>query len=1030
MTCWKRHKSFHNLLLVVSFFTIYFVSYADAILAAMSIDLGSQFVKIGIVKPGVPMEIVLNRESRRKTPTVVSIRGKERSFSDQGAHLAVRYPKTGYTYFPDLVGKTPDHPLVQLFQSRFPHFDIRPHKERGMVTFFENEETSYTIEEILGMLLQECKAVAEKFAEQSVKDAVITVPPYYNQAERRALFAAAKIAGLNVLQLMNDNTAAGVNYGMFRRKQFNETATRVLIYDMGASKSTATVLEYSLVKDKMSRDKDPEMRVLGVGYDRTLGGLEMTLRLRDYLAAEFDKLGKAKKPVTSNARAMAKLLKEAERVKQVLTVNADHFAQIEGLFEDQDFRHKVSRDKLEELNSDLWTRIGPPVDVALRMAEISLDQIDTVILMGGGTRMPKVQEKLQAALKGMTLGKYLNQDEAITLGAVYQAAHLSKGFKVKKFMIKEANLFPVRVNFMKENSSTEDQPEGHRVTRSLFGLRNPYPQRKVMTFSKHTADFDIALNYDSNDFLTAAQKSYITSWNQSVASVGGVGNAIHANTEGDAEYKGVKVHFRMDESGVMNLDSAEALFEKPPKADAAGDAKEPSTLSKIGSKISNLFSAGSGTKDDANGDDGSATENKAGKAEKGEPQPPSSRPPGEESENGKQGTTNGSGEQKATGSGDKKSNTTKDKGKNASGKSDSNSSSAKAGTNGGKSSGSGKPVLVKEKLTVTTRLMDSANLTTEEFKESMKRLRAFEVYEKEKAEREEASNALESFLFDMQDKLEQDDYKSLTTDAERESYQNQIKEVKDWFEEQGLETVTKEFKERLKTLKDVMKDLFYKLEEARERPRVIEAIANMLNYSTSFLNGVKNLTEDQQMFTEKEIEALEKLINSTADWWGQKQLEQSNQPSHEKPVITINAVAEKLNVLDREVKYLLNKAKFATPLKAKKAAEEKAAAAAAAAAAKNATSGNETVTGTGAKKTTSETNQTKKDIEIPAAGAPSVDSDDASATVATQTTTANESTDTDSAGAETDSQKPPEGGETDTAHRESEEAGVESHEEL
>lgn len=182
------------------------------------------------------------------------------------------------------------------------------------------------------MLLSEAKSLAERFAgqfsvayfssdlfqiylaiEQPVKDAVVTVPPYFNQAERRSMALAAEIAGLNLLQLINDNTAAGINYGMFRRKEFNETAQTVMIYDMGATKTTATVygnlksmlffgvgskfysiLEFQLVKDKTTKEKNPQMSVLGVGYDRTLGGLEASVRLRDHLVKEFVKQGKVK----------------------------------------------------------------------------------------------------------------------------------------------------------------------------------------------------------------------------------------------------------------------------------------------------------------------------------------------------------------------------------------------------------------------------------------------------------------------------------------------------------------------------------------------------------------------------------------------------------------------------------------------------------------------------------------------------------------------------------------------------------------
>lgn len=178
---------------------------------------------------------------------------------------------------------------------------------------------------------------------QLITDCVITVPSFFNQAERAAMLDAAALADLRVMQLMNDHTAIALNYGIFRRKEINETAQYVIFYDMGAKSTKVSVVEYKLVKTKEKGfvETNPQLQILGVGYDRNLGGLDLTLRLREHLAKKFNEMKKTPKDVRENPRAMAKLLKEANRVKTILSANADHFAQVEGLLDEQDFRVQV-----------------------------------------------------------------------------------------------------------------------------------------------------------------------------------------------------------------------------------------------------------------------------------------------------------------------------------------------------------------------------------------------------------------------------------------------------------------------------------------------------------------------------------------------------------------------------------------------------------------------------------------------------------------------------------------------------------------
>merc|ERR1712110_789107 len=322
-------------------------------------------------------------------------------------------------------------------------------------------------------------------------------------------------------------------------------------YDMGAASTEATIVGFQIVKTKEKgySEAHPQAQVLGVGYDRTLGGAEMTFRMREYLADEFNAMKKTKTDVRSVPRAMGKLLKEAERVKLILSANNDCFAQIENVMEDIDFKLKVTRDKLLELIDDMLPRVTQPVEKALATSAMSMDNIDQVIIIGGGSRIPKVQELLTAFV-GKELGKNLNADEAAALGSVYRTADISSGFKVKKFITKDAVVFPIDVDFSREVEAAEDDVE-----------------------EKTEA---------------------------------GVKEALETNTGDGIETKGVKAHFALDDSGILTVTNVESVFEKTISVEEQEkrekewkEATDGIDWSKLGDNIKSFF----GTNEEGKGED-------------------------------------------------------------------------------------------------------------------------------------------------------------------------------------------------------------------------------------------------------------------------------------------------------------------------------------------------------------------------------------------------------------------------------------------
>nr|XP_008122446.1 PREDICTED: hypoxia up-regulated protein 1 [Anolis carolinensis] len=894
-------------------------------LAVMSVDLGSESMKIAIVKPGVPMEIVLNKESRRKTPVAVTLKENERLFGDSAVGMGIKNPKVAFRYFQDLLGKRMDNPQVVLFQSRFPEHELMKDARRETVTFHLSKTMQYSPEEILGMVLNYSRALAEEFAEQPIKDAVITVPAFFNQAERRAVLHAAKMANLKVLQLINDNTAVALNYGVFRRKDINATAQNIMFYDMGASSTVSTIVTYQTVKSKESGTQ-PQLQIRGVGFDRTLGGLEMELRLRDHLAKLFNEQHPSK-DVRKNLRAMAKLLKEANRVKTVLSANADHMAQIEGLLDDIDFKAKVTRQEFEDLCSDLFLRVSGPVQQALSSAEMSLSEIDQVILVGGATRVPKVQEFLLKAVGKEELGKNINADEAAAMGAVYQAAALSKAFRVKPFIVRDAAVFPIQVEFTREVEE-EDKPKSLKHNRRiLFQRMAPYPQRKVITFNRYTDDFEFHVNYADMGFLSEPDLQIFGSLNLTRVKLRGVGESFKKHV--DYESKGIKAHFNMDESGVLSLDRVESVFETV----VEDKPEEESTLTKLGNTISSLFGGGSPVPEAAENLTETVQEEEESQAEPDKEEGPKDEAgAAAEEEDGKYPPTppptqeEKAGEEEPVATEQPEEKPEKPDSQEAQEKAGEEPTKSPEGSKAAVEEGEGEVVKPKppkkqklvEEIAVELDVNDVPDLMPEELQGSIKKLEELTERDLKKQEREKSANSLEAFVFETQDKLYQEEFQFVSTEEEREEITKKLSEVSSWMEEEGYTATTKELKERLSELKKLCRSLFFRVEERRKWPDRLAALESLLNHSSIFLKGARMIPEVDQIFTEVELTTLEKAINETTLWKNTTLAEQNKLPPSAKPILLSKDIELKIAALDREVQYLLNKAKFAKPKPPKK----------------------------------------------------------------------------------------------------------------
>merc|ERR1712062_661497 len=312
-----------------------------------------------------------------------------------------------------LIGRNFDDTTVRRDLKHWPFKVVKDeNKKPKLEVEFKCESKTFTPEEISAMILTKMKETAEAHLGQPVRDAVVTVPAYFNDSQRQATKDAGVIAGLNVLRIINEPTAAAIAYGLDKKNKSNKESN-VLIFDLGGGTFDVSILSID----------DGIFEVKATAGDTHLGGEDFDNRMVDHFTKEF--LRKHKKDLTKNKRALRRLRTACERAKRTLSASAQANIEIDSLYEGIDFYSSITRARFEELCSDLFRGTLDPVEKALRDAKMDKSAIDDIVLVGGSTRIPKVQKLLSDFFNGKELNKSINPDEAVAYGAAVQAAILT-----------------------------------------------------------------------------------------------------------------------------------------------------------------------------------------------------------------------------------------------------------------------------------------------------------------------------------------------------------------------------------------------------------------------------------------------------------------------------------------------------------------------------------------------------------------------------------------------------------------------------
>lgn len=843
-----------KILLLILAFAV--VSKANVI----GLDFGTDTMKVAIVQPGQPLEIVNNFQSKRKTPTSISFYRNERLFGADSIAIMTRKPELTFSKTYRMLGRVADHPHVkELKEQYFPH--VVETNSTTQFTTVQQESTQFTPEEFIAMIMQHAKDMTANYGGKIIKDAVITIPSHFTQHERRALETSAEIADLRVLTLIEENTAAALQYGIDRTY---EEPTTVLFYNMGASSVQVSIAVYSafIVKEGGKNKTVGQFEIVGKAWDSSLGGFNFDLKLAELLANRFNEKWSKKasgkgKDLKDFFRPMTRLRNEASKIKEVLSANVEFPVKTEQLHAETDLSTKVTRAEFEEAASDLFSRVLAPIDKALEMANLTLAEINHVELLGGGVRMPKVKKLLEDFFKkeGKELGQHLNGDEAMALGAAFRAANISTAFRVRKIGITDISSHGVSVRLAvlpkeaaaassgffgllsggKAAEAASDDDSWVKQT-ELFAAKSSIPSKVKKLSFPHDRDILCTVEYTDPAALPPGVSPVIAVYN-----ITGVADFAKDTASKNLGLPKVQLSFLLDSSGMVTLTKAEATLDIPVKETVA-EADAP----------------------DVEGQSAAPTEPEDGESA-GEPQ-------GEEAAAGADGES-----------------VADEKDKDGSAKKDSKDKDAKKDSKKSK-----KEKKEEKKAKKESNLLRSLAIVEDcgrvsppcwspaQILEAKNRLRALDAADEARRAKEAALNDLEAYIYKVKNRISEDEkeLQKVSTEEQRDEVTTAANVVAEWLEDEGRDVDVATYKQKQSGLRKPAEAIFKRYAELTERPKAVAlAQETIKNVTSEIAKWDKKLPQ----VTEKEKEQLLEAITKAEDWIEAKQEAQLRKKSHEEP---------------------------------------------------------------------------------------------------------------------------------------------------
>ncbi|KAI0001358.1 heat shock protein [Russula compacta] len=523
-------------------------------MSVVGIDFGSLHSKIGVARHR-GIDIITNEVSNRATPSLVSFGPKQRAIGEPAKTQEISNFRNTVGSLKRLLGRTVHDVEIQQVEKAYTHANlVDVDGSVGVQVSHLGESATFSATQLVGMYFGRLRDIATKELKTGVSDVVIAIPGWYADVQRRALLNAATIAGLNPLRLIPDHTAVAFGYGITKSDLPDaENPRHVVFVDIGHSSMSASVVAFS----------KGQLTVKSTAYDTHLGGREIDYALVQHFAEEFKT--KYKIDVLSNPKATFRLYAAAEKLKKILSANAEAPLSVESIMNDIDASSRLTRELYEQLIVGVLDRIPAPLQRALEESGLSIEQIDAIELVGGSTRIPAIRAKIQSVFPTKSLSTTLNQDEACARGCTFACATLSPVFRVRDFVIHDSAVYPIKVRWEKGPIDEEEDTE-----LVVFPRGNGVPSTKVLTFYRK-APFDIEAVYADPSALPGSINPWVG--RLTVKDVGPLPTG---------DYSTVRVKARLNLHGILSFEAVytEEVEEKE-EMQVDGESSEPPKKKKV-----------------------------------------------------------------------------------------------------------------------------------------------------------------------------------------------------------------------------------------------------------------------------------------------------------------------------------------------------------------------------------------------------------------------------------------------------------------
>lgn len=520
-------------------------------MSVVGIDFGTLKTVIAVAR-NRGVDVVTNEVSNRATPSLVGFGPKSRYLGETAKTQEISNLKNTVSSLKRLAGRSFNDTDIQVEQQYVTAPLVDVNGQVGAEVNYLGKKEKFTATQLVGMYLSKIKQTAGAELKLPVQDVCMSVPPWFTDVQRRALIDAAEIAGLRVLRLINDGTAAALGWGITKLDlpAPEEQPRRVCFVDVGHSSYTVSIVEF----------KKGELAVKATTWDKDFGGRDFDRALVDHLAKEFK--GKYKVDIMTHGRALARTIAAAEKTKKVLSANQQSPVNIESLMNDIDASTMITRQEFEAMIEPLLARTHKPLEEALAQAKLTKDDIDIIEVVGGGSRVPALKERIQAFF-GKTLSFTLNADEALARGSAFSCAILSPVFRVRDFSVQDIISYPIEFAWEKAPDIPDED-----TSLTVFNKGNVMPSTKILTFYRKQP-FDLEARYAQPELLPGKTNPWI-----------GRFSVKNVKADGKDDFMICKLKARVNIHGVLNVETGYYVEEEEVEEEVNedGDKKDPDAM--------------------------------------------------------------------------------------------------------------------------------------------------------------------------------------------------------------------------------------------------------------------------------------------------------------------------------------------------------------------------------------------------------------------------------------------------------------------